>query len=195
MIEDSQVEDALSILTKKELETYISLKNSIRKVNVSKDSEFQRKYNRFFGVRQRNEKFYDKYYKYMQRNKNNKKLTFEKVLRYISDKKTKRKMVEASFASKMLAIIDVKKPVLDKFVVKNLKDYENIDIKTASPSDFEKRIQRKVTAYKKICNWYDNLLEPARKKKWIELFDKSFPEFKNKITDVKKIDLILWKIR
>ena len=203
MIEDSQVEDALSILKKEKekamkkgkeysLMKYIRIKSMVSQVTDPKDKELRTACNGFFRIRQRSEKFYDEYYKYMLRCKKDKELTFEKVLKHLYEKVEK---VEASFASKLLSLINPDMPVYDSIVINNLKTYEKIDIKTAWHSDYKKRIKRRVAAYEQIRDWYDNLLKPARKKKWIELFDKSFPEFKDKISDVKKIDLILWKIR
>ena len=46
-----------------------------------------------------------------------------------------------------------------------------------------------------ICKWYKEFMSSEDAKKWINLFDARYPEAKSKITDVKKIDLILWQMR
>ena len=207
MIEDSQVEDALSRLKKEKEEAMkegkvYSLTKYIRiidmyhkeKVDVSKDTEFQRVYNGFFLTAPTRKAFRDAYYECMKNRKKDRKLLIETVLEDLYDENVKR--VEASYASKMLSVINPQRPVLDSFVINNLNAYENVGIEPIKPHDpVEKRIANRVAAYKKICNWYKNHFKSGEAAKWIELFDKSFPEFKNKISEVKKIDLILWKIR
>ena len=56
--------------------------------------------------------------------------------------------------------------------------------------DPKERIKRSIAAYEKLCEWY----ESGAAKEWIKLFDEHYPDAKNKITGVKKIDLILWKM-
>ena len=192
MIKISQVKEALPRIKKNALDKYISLKNEIQQVNVSKDREFQKTYNGFFRIRQKSEEFYAEYYKFMQQHKNDKELIFETVLHHLYKKAGS---VEASFASKLLSLINPEMPVLDSKVIKNLKTYENIDIKPVKQNDPpEKRIANKVIAYEQICDWYENFSKSDEAAEWIELFDKHYPEVKDKITEVKKIDLILWKI-
>jgi hypothetical protein len=64
------------------LDKYIAIMDRVRQVNVSSDKDFQRMYNGFYRVRQRSEDFYNKYFSYMEENKNNN-LSYEKTLEYL----------------------------------------------------------------------------------------------------------------
>jgi len=117
-------------------------------------------------------------------------LTFEFVLNHLHEKvKHVCDDVEAVFASQLMSMINLGMPVLNSHVLKNL------DVKLDWHHDREERIERSIAAYEKICEWYDNHFESGEAEKWIKLFDKHHHEYKDKITDVKKIDLILWQIR
>jgi hypothetical protein len=76
-------------------------------------------------------------------------------------------------------------PVLDSHVLKNLGINP-----VGQYGDPKERIKRSIAAYEEICEWY----ESGAAKEWIKLFDAHYPEFKGRITGVKKIDLILWKM-
>ena len=193
-IEISQVNETLQKIVKVQedaIKKYISLRDRVQQVNVSKDSQFQKDCNHFFRIRQKSEEFYVEYYKFMQQHKNDKELTFETVLHHLYKKVGS---VEASFASKLLSLINPEMPVLDSKVIKNLKTYENINIKRTGHPDPIRRLERSEAAYKQIHAWYENFRKSDRKVGWIKLFDEHYPEVKDKITEVKKIDLILWKI-
>ena len=156
-----------------------------KKVNVSQNTDFQRRYNGFFRVQRRAAVFYDAYYEYMERHKNDKGLTFEAVLKYLHEK-TRR--VERSFSSKLLSMINPDKPVWDRFVLKNLK------LSFAHKVSADERITSAVDLYGKICASFNDFVGSKQAKEWIELFDKQFPEAEG-ISVVKKIDLILWQMR
>ena len=168
------------------LQKYLCLRDRILTENVAKNDDFQRDYNHFFRVRQKSQEFYTEYYKFMEKHKNDKALTYEAVLKHLYRIEGK---VEASFASKLLSMINPDLPVLDRQVL------ENLDVKLSRPTDHKKRIECSLAAYEEICEWYKNHFKSGEAKEWIKLFDGHYPEAKNKITDVKKIDLILWQIR
>jgi hypothetical protein len=182
----SQVKETLSTTaTGKGLIKYLSLRDRIHQVNVSKDEQFQKDYNHFFRIRQKSEVFYAEYYKFMEKHKGDNELTFETVLNHLHKK---IESVEASFASKLLSMINPDMPVLDSRVL------ENLGIKRVRHSDSNEWIKRNVAAYQAICEWYENHFKSGEATKWIKLFDEHYPEAKGKITGVKKIDLILWQI-
>ena len=182
----SQVKEALSKKELKEgLEKYLRLRDGLNKQKM-KDSKFQKSYKGFFRMR-RDENFCTEYFKFMEKCENNKKVTFKKVLDHLYDK---TKKVEASFASKLLSMINPDMPVLDSQVLKVLC----IKLVRCS-ADKTKRIECSNTVYREICEWYKKHFDSGEAEKWIKLFDKHYPEAKDKITDVKKIDLILWQIR
>ena len=164
--------------------------------NVHKpgDSEFQQVYRDFFKFRGALAKKANssKYFKYMQECMKKKNLKIEEVLKRLYGDCG---VVTPSFASKLLSMVNPDMPVLDSVVRKNLRELENLDIKLAWHSKPEERIKRGIAAYEEIRKWYENHFKTGKAKEWIKLFDEEYRESKNKITDVKKIDLILWQIR
>jgi len=180
-IEVEEVKAALPKI-KVGLDKYKYLIQHIHLLDVSQDEQFQKKYNGFFRLRQKSKDFYAEYYQFMQNHKN-KNITFEVILKHFYDKFNS---VEASFSSKLLSIINPDMPVWDEFVLKNLN--------LKKPSTYsQERIQKTINLYSEICRWYNDFLKTDEAKQWIKLFDDQYPNYK--ISDVKKIDLILWQIR
>jgi len=162
---------------------YVLIMDEFHKVDVSEDMNFQTKYNGFYRMRQRKAEFYKEYFNYMQINKTNKELTYAEVLTHFYNKLGR---IEASFCSKLLATINPYMPVWDSVVIENLK--------LKKPAYYSKnRLEETIDLYEKIKEWYYNFLKTNDSKEWIELFDSKYKG--NSLTDVKKVDLILWQIR
>lgn len=161
---------------------YKDIMNSLYNTNVLKDKEFQKKYNGFYRIRQRTPEFYSCYYGFLEEAKN-KKVSFEETINYIWENLGR---IEPSFSSKLVATIDPDKPVWDSFVLKN------IGLKPPYYSD-RGRMNKDILLYKQICKWYDDYLMTEEAKTAIELFDKKYPVAS--ISNIKKIDLILWQTR
>lgn len=164
------------------LEKYNYIMDRLYKTNTFEDKEFQRKFNAFYRIRQRSPEFYNCYYGLLEDSKA-KKVSFEEVIRYIHERLGR---IEPSFSSKLVATIDPEKPVWDSFVLKNL------GLKPPYYSDKD-RLNKNILLYDRICDWYENYLQTDEAKKAIELFNKRYPDIS--ITNVKKIDLILWQTR
>jgi len=178
------IEKAKSVIHKVEpgLEKYQVIMDRFPKVDVSKDAEFQKMYNGFYRVRQRDEEFYNAYYSYMEECKAEG-TDFEKTLRYFYSKLNR---VEASFSSKLVATINPEMPIWDVYVL------ENLQLKT--PAQYSKtRLEDTVNLYKEIEKWYSDCVKSKDGKEMIKIFDQSFPN--NFISNIKKIDFILWQIR
>lgn len=136
-------------------------------------------------MRQRTKEYYKKYYNYLQEQRNNKELSFSEIINYFYQTLGR---VETSFSSKLLSIINTDMPVWDKYVLENLNLHP---IKSWKSSEY--RIKQSIETYEVLCKWYDKFLLTDISKEIVLLFDQSYPN--NKITDVKKIDLILWQMR
>ena len=151
----------------------------VHETDVSIDAEFQKSFNGFYRMRQRPAAFYKSYYAFLEQNKNNRELTFEDILTYLYDETGS---IHASFSSKLLATVNPNMPIWDKFVLQNLS--------LRTPYHYEKdRLQKTVQLYQKICSW-DETEQAAEK---LQLFNELFPDVN--ISDVKKIDFILWATR
>jgi hypothetical protein len=178
------IEKAKSVIHKvgPGLKKYQDIMDGLQKVDVSSDAEFQKKYNGFYKVRQREEKFYLTYYSYMEVCKS-KGTDFEKTLRYLYSKLNR---IEASFSSKLVATINSEMPIWDVYVLKNL------DKKT--PSQYSKtRLEDTINLYKEIVKWYSVFVKTNDGEEMIKIFDQNYPS--NSISNTKKIDFILWQIR
>ena len=161
------------------IDKYNWIMSRVDEVNVSADSEFQRLYNGFYRMRQRPAGFYASYYAYLEQNKHNRELTFEDVVAYLY---RETGSIHASFSSKLLATVNPDMPIWDKFVLQNLG--------LRTPYYYEKdRLQKTVQIYQCICDWYKS--SEATEK--LNEFNRLFPN--TDISNVKKIDFILWATR
>jgi hypothetical protein len=167
------------------LQKYLEIMALFLKVDVSKDRDFQTKCNGFYKIRQRSPEFYQAYYTFLEKHKSQKNVpAFTEVLEFLY----RFDRLEVSFASKLLATLDPNLPVWDQYVLKNLKKN--------APGWWlakEKRIQRAGEIYTDIRHWYNDFIPGEEGRKWIKWFDEQSPDVN--ITEVKKIDLILWQLR
>lgn len=158
---------------------YVWLMQNLMETDVSSDLEFQRAFNGFYRMRQRPKEFYRVFFLFLEQNKHRTDLTYEEVLNYLYQQTG---CIHASFSSKLLATVRTDMPIWDQFVLKNLG--------LRAPYSYEKdRLRKTVQLYQRICDWYQTS-EAAEK---LELFQQAFPE--TAISDVKKIDFILWGSR
>jgi len=157
---------------------YQFLMDNLYSVDVSNHADFQRTYNCFFQLR-RNERYRTQHFNFLEDHKANKQMAFQQILRFLSSVSD---TVEASFASKMLSIINPDMPVLDSKVLNKLK------IKKPPGSSQ----QGVVGIYSEICDWYDGFKKTQAYTEWIDLFNEHFPN--SGISPAKKIDFILWQL-
>jgi regulator of sigma D len=170
------------------LDKYMSIMKRLHNVDISKDEEFQRMYNGFYRVRQRKLEFYNCYYKLME-DKKDENIEFEEVLRTIY-KSVGR--IEPSFSSKLVATLNPNMPVWDKYVLANLGLKQPSYSETTDKAK-QKRITKLIDLYEQIIEWYSEVVLSEIGKDMIVKFDQVYSSYE--ITDVKKIDLILWQIR
>ena len=162
---------------------YLEIMDSFHSTDVSTDREFQRKFNSFYRVRQRTATWYKTYYSFMQRQKG-KAPTFSTVLRYLHSELGR---YEPSFSSKFVATHNPDLPIWDAFVLKNT------GIKAPYYSDLKKLFKAE-EKYKKVQSWYGGYLLSDSGNLIVEIFDEVVPEH-NRISNLKKIDFVLWQTR
>lgn len=159
---------------------YHLIMKKYRKVNVSKDKDFQRLYNGFYKVR-RGKDWCSHYYQILEDLKT-KDLSFEYILRALQ-KRTGN--LEASFSSKMCATRNPNLPIIDSRVLECMN--------MALPGHAEdERIEKTVQLYNGLIKRYGDLLSDGDGEKYIKLFDEICPD--TEITKVKKMDFILWQL-
>jgi hypothetical protein len=174
---------AAIINAKKGISQYLEIMELFPKSNVAMDHNFQRKYNAFYRVRQRNENWYRVYYQFMEDQKGHN-ISFTEVLHYF---KMKLGRYEPSFSSKLLATHNPDMPVWDVHV------QSNIDLKPP-PYYSSKKFELAQSAYQKIQAWYKDFECSPEGEKIINMFDNLIIESKF-ITNTKKIDFVLWQSR
>ena len=151
---------------------------NLHTVDISGHADFQRTYNCFFQLR-RNVEYRKRHFDFMQKHKANTSITFGEVLEFLS---SIAGTVEASFASKMLSIIDPEMPVLDSKVLQKL------GLKKRTGCDQAEAVR----IYDRICDWYSGFMGTKECAEWIDLFNRHFPN--SGISNVKKIDFVLWQM-
>ena len=170
-------------LARKGINQYLAIMEMFPYVDVSKDRTFQKQFNAFYRIRQRPEKWYSEYYSLMENGKNNP-VRFEAVLDRIYGILGR---YEPSFSSKLAATLDPYEPVWDKYVVKNTD--QKAPYYTAS-----NKLERAKAIFANIRLWYAKHMQSAEGKMMIEIFNNMVEEH-DRITNIKKVDFILWKTR
>jgi hypothetical protein len=162
---------------------YLEIMDLFHKTDVSTDRQFQRKYNSFYRVRQRTEEWYHDYYSFMEDQKG-KNPQFSIVLWHLY---SELKRYEPSFSSKFVATHNPNLPIWDTFVLKN------VGIKAPYYSD-RKKLLKAEGKYNEIVGWYARYIGSDYGKLIINIFDELVTDH-NRISDLKKIDFVVWQIR
>lgn len=178
-------EQALTILENKDLEkglnAYLSIKRLCRETDVSCDRDFWRIYRAFYRMR-RNDEFAEKYFAILQKYKNESETSFEKVF-YEIYSVTDR--CEVSFASKLLNLLDGRAPIWDSVLATKVFGYK---LPYTYVKNRDVLCVRQYESYK--AAFLDYVSSPEGKM-LIDLFTSRFPDAD--ISEVKKVDFILWK--
>lgn len=152
------------------------------KVSVADDHDFQRIFNGYYRIRQRPPAWYAQYFRMLEQLKTTNR-SFAEILQELH-KRTGR--LEASFSSKMLATRNPDLPVIDRWVLDNLR------LRMPRYSDKDKA-RKVVQLYGRIVAWYRQFLTAPAGQRALRLFDNLVPRCG--VTPVKKIDFILWQTR
>jgi hypothetical protein len=104
--------------------------------------------------------------------------------------------VEASFASKLLHTIRPNDfPTWDEWIGKNatiLDGFVDLSI-PSSRKDKDEQCDEADKRYKDLTNWFKKYIDSVEGKMVLDLFDQYYPKFKDKLSPIKKIDLVLWQ--
>lgn len=166
------------------LRKYLWLQGEVNKgESFHQDPIFRRRFNHFYRVR-RGTDWQDKFYLLMGH-------AMEKGLNFavILDELQKATMrLEASFASKLYATINPSAPVIDSIVL------GNVGLRLpyfGAPN----RATRICQIHGTLENLFDAYLNTSDGVYLINEFDRVYPDAKAKVTDQKKLDLVLWQTR
>lgn len=164
------------------LDKYQYIMDYVRQTDVSTDMEFQRIFNGFYIVR-RNAEWRKCFYGYFEKAKESTPF-FDEIITYLYENTG---YIEPSFSSKMLATLAPEKPIWDKYVVQNLD-------MTLEGKTKQEKLESAIKLYHEMEEWYSEFLTTDKARECIKKFDETFPDYKW-ISEVKKIDVILWSIR
>jgi len=164
------------------VQKYLEIMDRYWKVSVVGDRSFQRLFNGYYRIRQRPPAWYRHYFTMLEHLKTNN-CSFGEILQGLQNRTGQ---LEASFASKMYATRNPERPVLDRWVLDNLR--------LRLPRHGEQaRIQKVVQLYERIVVWYRDFLSTPGGQRGLRMFDDLIPQ--RAVTPVKKIDFILWQTR
>jgi hypothetical protein len=181
-VDESQVVAAIN-KARKGIAQYLEIMELLPHVDVGHDRSFRRKYNAFYRVRQRREEWYELYFSFLESGKANKP-SFDSTIDYIFSALGK---FEPSFSSKLVATLDPNQPVWDKFVLRNTNQ-------EAPPYGTKDRVARAKVVYRNIQSWYERYLRSVEARYVIGIFDREVQDY-GRVTDLKKIDFVLWQTR
>ncbi|MDL2235209.1 hypothetical protein LJC07_03520 [Christensenellaceae bacterium OttesenSCG-928-L17] len=161
------------------MKKYKYIMDSLHWTDVSMDREFQKAFNGFFKMIFRNNEFYTLFYSFLE-NRKETAVTFEETLEHLEQAEGQ---LELSFSSKLIAVINPKKPIWDnkvavqhfKMVVPNVKAGRKAQI---------------VKLYHEYCSLFYEYRESEEGQSVIRIFDKIYPS--TGFSDAKKIDFVLW---
>jgi hypothetical protein len=163
------------------LDRYVWLQRHVQLCDVSTNEEFQRSFSGFYRVR-RNFQWRSVYFSMLESSKV-KGIDFPDALKRINGHTGR---IEASFASKLVATLDPSKPVIDKFVLEHFE----LHLPRRGLSDRERKTN---DLYYDLCDKYRVFIQSPTGKMIRDLFDSRHPC--SEISELKKIDLVLWQIR
>lgn len=167
------------------LEKYLKIQKRLSEqseISLIDDSDFQKKFNGFYRIRQKPASWYKAFYTLFDESRNAP-VDYHTVLKSLH-KLTGR--YEASFASKLLASIDTQMPVIDSIVLQNL------NLKLPYPYETN-RLEAICLIHERLKDCYLNYLQTERGKYLVDIFRSIYPNVN--ISEVKILDLVLWQSR
>ena len=168
------------------IDDYLAIVEAVQQTGFIADKDFQKKFNAFFRIRQRSNAWYEKYYELL-REQAKEERPFKCILEALYDVNGK---VEVSFSSKLIAAVDPTRPIWDSNVLGKLGCIQEWnDVAKKTPAE---RIERAVQIYNCMDKAYDKFIASEEGRACIGKFDRILPSYKDKLSNVKKVDYILW---
>lgn len=173
--------DAAMRLIEPGLIKYLWLQDNLHTRDVAACREYQRKFNNFYKVR-RNKEWQAYFYRLLESAKKAG-LSYDSAL---SGMHVETNRIEASFSSKLVATLHPNMPVIDKFVL------SNFSLKLPSKTS-RNRMLETISVYNELERKIHEFISTSIGEYLIASFKNTYPQ--EKITEVKMVDLVFWKIR
>lgn len=161
---------------------YCEIKKKCKGSRNFKNPTFRKSFNGFYRIR-RSKVWQDYYYEQLAKGAKKGNLSFDNLLKKLHKQTGK---IEASYCSKLIATIDPSKPVIDKYVLKNIGA-------KLPHSKSKNRMEKICGLYEEMCMKYSEFLKTDFGKQSVKEFNERFN--KCKVHDTKILDFILWKMR
>ena len=184
---ETVIEDSLE--TAFSLKAYMRIISEIQRDDFIATPDFRKMFNGFYRVRQKTAAWYDTYYKLLEEQKKEGR-SFREILQCLE---SVNGTIDVSFVSKMMAAVDPNLPIWDRYVLQDLgllKRWEKL-----SGKDKTQRMDEAERIYEDIKTWYVTFARSKDGMACIAAFDSAMPNYKEKLTAVKKIDYLLWSKR
>lgn len=168
---------------RKGVQKYQFLRETLMHTDVSKDRDFQKRFNGFFRMGRRTEQYYADFYSYLEEHKASG-VSFADALQYLYERHGR---LEISFVSKMVAMVDPNYPIWDSVVAGG-----HFHMK-APYANVKDRLKLAIEKYDEYCRAYAAYMQTESAVENIAVFDRYFPG--SSVSNVKKVDFILWQER
>ena len=179
-----QYNDILTLLEKKQSAQNEDLKQS------AQNEDFRKAFNAFFITAPVKNEWRARFYELFEEVRNDpKKQSFDYVIDELY-RKNGKKRVDGSFCSKMLAVLDPQKPIIDQYVLWQM----GYNVKAVENKKGDEKLEFYKRAYKEIQEQYQRALKLATVQEAINAFDQRFSDYKE-MSNVKKLDFLLWSNR
>ena len=169
--------------TRRGILQYVEIMDLFPCVDVAVNPNFQKKFNSFYRIRQKNHYFYSTYYEYMENGKTQRP-SFDEAIAHFH---TILGRFEPSFSSKLVHTLDPNQPIWDVNILRNTGQ-------RAPLYGTRDRLNKIIEVYHNIQRWYRDFLLTEEASKILIIFDELIPDFQF-ISSVKKIDFVLWQTR
>lgn len=171
------------------IELYFYIKENFdNDCNICHNNKFQNIYRKFYVMYSAGltEKHFEIYFQLLERKIDD----LEKILSDLFEIKRRKgdNSVQFSFATKLLHTINNDLPIYDKHIGEVAKLSQPNDNSLSK----EQRIAKRVEIYNKLINFYNDILQQKEIQKLIRVIRQEFNWSKEKISDLKVLDYILW---
>jgi hypothetical protein len=173
-------EEAIEEARQRGISQYLEIMKLFPNTDVSTDKEFQRIFKGFYFVGPKPPQWYEQYFSYMQ-SQRGQNPTFSDALRHLYSALGRR---EYAFSSKLVATLNVNSPILDSKVLSFLGEKR--------PPPGPNAINQGEAIYIKLETRYETCMGCPQGGIILRTFREMVPEH-GRISDVKKIDFVLWK--
>jgi len=185
---DRNQDKILSNLKQEHIDIYCWIKKEFDKdKNIAKDLEFQRKFKVFYIMNSAglSDKQKEKFFELL----SNKEKNLEYILSelYKIPRRDGKNSIQFSFATKLIYTVDNTKPIYDRNVAKIIN-------KNVLGANEKEKINSCIEIFNYLNELYLSLIKENKIKKVISRFRKKFDVNKNRISDVKILDFIIWSL-